>query len=81
MANVLSRYVGNLHEKGRSDLNLASFVVASTNDEAAAISELSRQAREFMEIAPLATATLAVTKDGAGFRTIELENQKHAHRP
>jgi hypothetical protein len=81
MHNALSRYIGSLYEKGRPDLNLATFVAESTNDDAAAISELLSQAKEFIETAPLPTATLAVTKDGIGFGTFELENRKHAHRP
>ena len=79
MGNLLSRYVGNLHEKGKPGTNLDAFVVEAADDESA-ISDLSRKAREVMENAPHATATLLVTKDGKGFRNIELENQKYALR-
>jgi len=80
MGTVSSRYIGNLHEKGRPGLNLHSFDLESDDDEFA-VSELSRQATEFMDLAPIATATLAITKNGKGFRTVELENKKHAHWP
>lgn len=80
MGIVSSRYIGNLHENGRPELNLNSFASKSAEGEFA-VSGLSRQATEFMDIAPLATATLAITKNDQGFRTVELENKKHAHRP
>jgi hypothetical protein len=45
MGTVSSRYIGNLHEKGRPALNLHSFDLESDDDEFA-VSELSRQATE-----------------------------------
>jgi hypothetical protein len=81
MQNASSRYIGSLYEKGRPDLTLVTFVAESPNDDAAAISELLSQARKFIETASLARATLSVTKDGIGFGTFELENQRHAQRP
>lgn len=80
MHRALSRYIGSLYESGSPDLNLATFVAESTDDDAAAISELLSQAKNFRKTAPLATATLAVTKEGIGFGIFELENEKHTHR-
>lgn len=80
MQDALSRYIGSLNKCGGADLNLATFVAETTDDDAAAISELLTQAKQFIETAKLTTATLAVTKDGVGFGMFELQNEKHAHQ-
>jgi hypothetical protein len=76
----MPRYVGNLHEKGNPSSNLGSFSIEAPSQEIA-IADLSRQALGEMERSAKATASLAMTEDGRGIGTIELESPKHAHRP
>lgn len=80
MSNASPRYVGNLHEKGRPDHNMDSFVLEAAESKESAIGQLTRQAQISMEQQGIAAATLRMTEDGAGIGSVELENPKYAHR-
>jgi hypothetical protein len=77
----MPKYVGNLHEKGRPDLNLGSYSFVSVDGKEAAITRLVASATETMEIDAIGSATLLMTEDERGIGSRDLANPKHAQRP
>jgi hypothetical protein len=81
MATASHRYVGNLLVKGNADLNLESFDLQTDEGHESAISTLRLQALEAMDQRAIAVASLAITEDGHGVGSFEVENPKYALRP
>jgi hypothetical protein len=75
----MPHYIGNLHENGKPNSNLGSFSIWAARREVGT-AELFRQALNEMEIGATATASLAMTEEGRGIGTVELESPKPADR-
>jgi hypothetical protein len=71
----MSRYVGNLHERGDPNSNLGSFVVEGAQTQQDGIDQLVRLAQGHMARDGIVAGTLQMTMDGGvGIGTIELRD-------